>query len=204
MLRLVRSKDPAPHRPLDTVEDGALMVLTGRGDARAFAVLVERHEPRVRRYLSRMVGNEEARDLSQETFVSLWQRRERYREEGRFTVLLYRIARSKALSHLRWRKVRRLFAERASSEEPAFNAWRRPLSPDALDELLEEERDESLCRLLQGLPLVLREAVVLHHAEGLDYATIGEITGVPLGTLRARAHRGLLVVRERLARRESP
>lgn len=205
MLHLVRTEEPvSEERPLGALEDGALMLLAARGRSDAFSVIVERHDPRVRRYLSRMVGAAEAPDLAQDTFVALWQQRERYREEGRFTVLLYRVARSKALSHLRWRKVRRLFADRAGPDEPSFDAWQRPLSPDALDALLDDERDRALCRVVGGLPLPLREAIVLHHAEGLDYATISEVTGVPQGTLRARAHRGLLLLKERVSRRETP
>ncbi|MFH1809709.1 MAG: RNA polymerase sigma factor [Pseudomonadota bacterium] len=180
--------------------DDELMLLCSAGDAQALAQLMRRHERAVRRFLGRMVGLAEARDLCQETFFELWRTRGKYRAQGRFTVLLYRIARNKAYNHLRWRKVRTLFARRTGDHAPLGPA----VGQGALDSVLRQEREIILHRVLSGLPPRLREAVLLHHAEGLDFPTISRITGVPEGTLRARCHRGLVLLRERLTRREEP
>lgn len=179
-------------------DDDSLMLLCAAGDSASFAELMRRHERQVRRYLSRMIGQAEARDLCQETFLELWRTRDQYRAQGRFTVLLYRIARNKAYSHLRWRGVRAIFARQARESQPAPQISR----DSGLEVILRSERETIVNQVLSGLPTKLREAVVLHHAAGLDYETIASITRVPEGTLRARAHRGLCLLRERLARRE--
>jgi RNA polymerase sigma-70 factor (ECF subfamily) len=68
--------------------------------------------------------------------------------------------------------------------------------------MIQIERDHALSALVAKLPAKLREAVVLHYAEDLDYATMAEITGCPEGTLPARAHRGLAALRKKATRLE--
>jgi RNA polymerase sigma-70 factor (ECF subfamily) len=184
---------------VERLDDTSLMSLVSSGNVQAFETLVTRHEANMRRYLQRMVGDENAADLCQETFVQIWQRRENYRESGKFKVMLYTIARRKALSHLRWRRVRSVFQAAETAREKD-----QPTVREAgdLEQLLQIERNQQLNCQLQKLPKKLREAVVLHYAEGLDYQAISDVTGEPLGTLRARAHRGLAQLRERLARLE--
>lgn len=167
------------------------------GGTAAFHGLVTRHEGRVLRYLERLVGPAEAPDLCQETFLSLWKMRGTYRGQGRLTVLLFRIARSKAMSHLRWRKVRHLFAARSEQEVSEVD-----VHSQALRHLMNKEQQAALFKGMMSLPVDMREVVTLRFGEELDYATISAITGTPEGTLRSRAHRGLAMLNQRLTRNE--
>jgi RNA polymerase sigma factor (sigma-70 family) len=188
---------------LTAMDDEALMQLSIAGHTRAFGVLVRRHEQRVRRFIGRMTGAAEADDLAQETFLSLWKARRRYRESGRLTVLLFRIARHKALSHLRWRRVRTVFAL-GVSEGRADDPLARSGPDDPLAAVLRRENDATTNALLQGIPLPLRETLALRYGEDLDYATIAAITGVAEASARSRAHRGLALLKQQLASRAEP
>jgi RNA polymerase sigma factor (sigma-70 family) len=206
-LHLVPERDPAAAGsaasgtgPLGDMEDDALMQLSVAGHTQAFAVLVRRHEQRVRRFIARMTGAAEADDLAQETFLSLWKTRKRYRASGRLTVLLFRIARHKALSHLRWRKVRAVFAM-GVAEGRADDPFVRAGPDDPLAAALRKENDATTNALLQHIPLPLRETLALRYGEELDYATIADITGVAEASARSRAHRGLALLRQQLAAR---
>ncbi|MEW5853569.1 MAG: RNA polymerase sigma factor [Myxococcota bacterium] len=195
----------APSEDSSRPSDDALMSLVCQGDRRAFELLVRRHEAAIRRYLGRMVGPAEAADLCQETLVSIWEMRSRYRAEGRFVALMYRVARSKAISHLRWRRVREVFAvaeARRHGHVPPTDQGAAP-DPAALERLLASERDRALSARVSSLPTAMRDAVVLHYVEGLDYATISEITGAAEVTLRSRAHRGLALLAQQLGKGQS-
>jgi RNA polymerase sigma-70 factor (ECF subfamily) len=201
-LSLVTSSPP-PVLQMHELDDDALMLLAAGDHRDAFTVLMERHERNVRRYLSRVVDDAHALDLAQETFLRLWKVRARYRSEGRFTVLLYRIARNLAFSHLRWRKLRQLIDIGALDEGVTDVVDAKPLRAvvdDGLALLLRREQSAVLNATLQGLKPALREVLVLRHAEGLDYATIAAIVGISEENARARAHRGAAWLRTELAR----
>jgi RNA polymerase sigma-70 factor (ECF subfamily) len=190
-LRIVPS--PSGEPVLQDLDDDALMLLAVGDHRAAFTMLITRHEQPVRRYLARMVGDE-ASDLAQEVFLRVWMARARYRREGRFTVFLYRVARNLAFSHLRWRKLR-TFVDGTSP--PPREASTEEVG---LARLLRREEGAALNLVLQDLKPTLREVLVLRHAEGLDYETISAIVGISEENARARAHRGLAWLRQRLAR----
>jgi len=183
---------PAPRASVDnlSMEDDVLMERAGLGDTRAFEVLVRRHQTAVKRFLGRMVDAAEAGDLTQETFVALWNVRHRYEPNGRFTVVLFKTARHKALSHLRWARVRSVFALKEVARAPLPHGE----STHALEQVLRNERDAHLHARVRTLPVEMREVLLLRFGEELDYPAMEQITGVPQGTLRSRAHRALALL----------
>ena len=58
------------------------------------------------------------------------------------------------------------------------------------------ERTRALSRALAGITDDQRAAIVLYDVEGYDYAEIAEMTGVSLGTVKSRIHRGRLALRD--------
>lgn len=191
MLRLVTAPTPLPEP-----SDDELMALVGRGEPEAFERIVVRYEARIRRYLSRMVGGAEAGDLTQEVFCELWRRRAGYRAQGHLAAYLYRIAHNRAVSHLRWRRVRALLR---SDQDPELVVDK---GPGGFETLLRRERERRLSAWLLEMPLALREVVVLHHVEQLPHAEVASVLGIREGTARVRAHRALAWLRERSAAQE--
>lgn len=58
--------------------------------------------------------------------------------------------------------------------------------------------DDEVLAAIDALPEEFREAVVLSDLEGLSYAEIAEVTGVPVGTVKSRLHRGRQALQQRL------
>ena len=82
--RLVRVQDP-PQDALNERSDDELMALARGGMRSAFAVLVERHAERVARLCVRFVNDTQlGRELAQDSWVLVWQARDKYRAEGGF------------------------------------------------------------------------------------------------------------------------
>ena len=80
------------------------------------------------------------------------------------------------------------------------DSWQPPAGEDADPErtAVLAERTRALGVALASITDDQRTAIVLYDIEGYDYAEIAEMTGVSLGTVKSRIHRGRLALRDRL------
>jgi RNA polymerase sigma-70 factor (ECF subfamily) len=164
-------------------DDAALVGRCRAGDAKAFEVLVERHQRVLLSVAHRMLGNrEDARDATQNTFVKVFQNLDTYDPDHRFFSWVYRILRNECLNVLRGRRP----TERVSAELPAAGG--------PMEALEAAERHKRVQAALLALPVEQREVVVLRHFAGLAYDEIGVTIGVPAKTVKSR----LYAARQRL------
>jgi RNA polymerase sigma-70 factor (ECF subfamily) len=177
--------------------DDQLMLRGAAGDDEAFRLLVARWERPVFVFLERMLGSrEEAQDLCQETFLRLVQTAGRYRPEGKFTSLVFRIAGNLARSRLRRRRVLRwLPFESGPSDPPAAD-------PDPQESLERTETRREIREALSRLPDRQRQALVLKLDQELSYAEIAEAMGVTVGSVQMLVHRGMTALRKVLKMKE--
>src|SRR5438445_10978985 len=157
----------ALRRPMpdEKLSDHALIEATRSGDEAAFAEIVGRYRNQITNYLYRFLNDyEEAVDLAQETFVSVYFALDRYHTNFAFSTYIYRIATNLAISEIRRRKRRRLlsltglFQAEGDSEVEFQPTDTRPLA-DA--DLVEEERDKTIARAIAALPEKYRVPVIL-------------------------------------------
>jgi RNA polymerase sigma factor (sigma-70 family) len=143
------------------------------------------------RYLTDNV--DDARDLVQDAYLRALKYFEGFRgtDAAAGRPWLLAIVRNAAFSR---RKRHRLEASAAEFDEQLHSESVEDMHPEA--ELLGAAARESLHQALDQLPLEFREVIVLRELEGLSYKEIGEVTGVPLGTVMSRLSRA----RERLQR----
>ena len=175
----------SPDQPSFTAlepEDAELVRRTTRGELSAFEQLVDRHRPVVIRVAARIVGSDDAEDVSQDAFLRAFHRLEHFRGDAPFRAWLLRITHNAALDHLDRR--------RAEPVDPATFDSSEHTTARPPAELLElRERIERLERKLHGLSYQHRAVLVLRDAEGLSYEEIAEITDTPLGSVKGRLHR---------------
>lgn len=177
-LRLV-----APATDCDVAADDALMVRAAAGDRRAFGVLVERYQGRIRRFCTVCLGDDaRARELAQDVFLELWRSRERYRPEGKLRELLFRIAANLCRRARRRRALRALFLEQSAEPPPV------PPASAAYDGL---ERQRLLRQALARLPEKFRLPLALRFLEGLGYDELAAVLGRTESGARSRVHHGL-------------
>jgi RNA polymerase sigma-70 factor (ECF subfamily) len=167
---------------VEAADDADLVRRTSRGDLSAFEALVDRHRPVVIRVAARIVGSEEAEDVSQDAFLRAFHRLDRFRGDAPFRSWLLRITHNAALDHLGRRRAEPVDPETLDESEPATT---RPPA----DRLEVRERIERLERKLHGLSPQHRVVLVLRDAEGLSYEEIADITDTPLGSVKGRLHR---------------
>jgi RNA polymerase sigma-70 factor (ECF subfamily) len=161
------------------------------GDARAFAELIRRHLPMVRRLLAGLLRGEpeELEDAEQEVLLAVSRGLAGFRFQSSLATWIYSLARCRALDLLRRGRRRRRGLERLrllEIEPPA----------DPLEPLLAGERSARLLRAFRGLPAGDRQLVLMRDVEGFSMEQIAGLLRAPVGTVKSRLHRA----RVRLAR----
>lgn len=185
----------------DGLSDDVLMLAAAGGDQAAFAELVRRYEPTIRRLCRVMLASDDAaRDMSQEVFLRAWRHRGRFDARGRARPFLLTIARNRCRDQLRKRRVRRLFAGRQEAAERL--AQSEILSPDA--RLTARHERAAVLTALEQLPEKFRVPLVLRFVDELPYDDIATIIDRTPSTARSRVHYGLRALRQRLPAEVTP
>ena len=178
------SPDTVLQTPAEVDPDGDLVRRTLDGHISAFEQLVERHRAVVFRVAARVVGREEAEDVTQETFLRAYHRLPRFRGESAFRSWLLRIAHNTAVNAARRRLPEPVEVDTDGGEAAVIPAGREPVSV-----LEESERRERLELKLGELRPEHRAVLVLRDLEGLAYDEIASVTETPIGSVKGRLHR---------------
>ena len=141
-------------------------------------------QPKIRRYLSRLVGPTDAEDLTQEVFIKVGQALPSFRGESTLSTWIYRIATNTAFDRLRSPSFQR--ASRAPLDVLPLPTD-QPLGID--QELARTEMTECIRRYIDDLPPAYRSVVVLGEDEGLTDQQIADVLGISLEAVKIRLHR---------------
>jgi RNA polymerase sigma-70 factor (ECF subfamily) len=185
--------DPAQRRDLILLERARA------GDLDAFNDLVTCHQDQLFGLVARMVPDrDQAHDVVQEAFFSAYRNMAAFRG-GSVRSWLSRIAINAAMDAQRARKRRPVQPYPELDDE----AWQPPAgdAADPVTSTLTSERTAALEGALAQITPDQRASIVLFDVEGYDYEEIAEMTGVSLGTVKSRIHRGRLALRALLADR---
>jgi len=185
----------------DEATDEALASRAALGDNHAFDEIAIRYQARVYRLACRLVGPNDAPDVVQEGFLSVYRNLASFRQESRFGTWLYRIVTNAALMHRRARTRRP--AESLEAFLPEFDAAGRHCQTPAelqiaerADELIDRRvLAEAATAALDRLPDLYRIAFVLRDLEELTTAEVADVLGVEPATVRQRVHRARLMLR---------
>lgn len=173
--------------------DAAVEALVARaqgGDLTAFNALVLRFQDAVYGLSLRMLGDPaSAEDVAQDAFIRAWQRLETFRG-GSFRSWLFTIAANRARDELRRRRRRPALSLDEARDDPDRADIDPPDAGPTAHELVEQaELRRALEAALRTLPDDWREVVVLADIQGLNYAEVATVTGIPVGTVKSRLSR---------------
>jgi len=175
-----------------------------RREAAAFEDLVAERSGEIYGLLFRLTENgEEARDLTQETFLRAFQNIDRFRGEADIRTWIYRIAINQARNRYRWWRRRRrdatvsLDATNGESNQSLIGTLAEP-SQNPEQQTLAREREIALRSALQRLTLAYRETVILRDIEGFTYEEIAATLRINVGTVKSRLARGRQELRKKL------
>ncbi len=181
------------------------------GEAAAFDILINRFSADVYALLFRFTENrEEAKDLTQETFLRVIQAVKDFRGEASLKTWIFRIAINQARNRRRWWKARRqnvtISLDQNATRGDGSDAQNlrdtladnRAASPET--EILQREQSTQLRQALYELPAQFREAVILRDIKGLSYEEIAQALDTGIGTVKSRIARGRDELRRKLKR----
>ena len=164
----------------------ALVERCRQGDDLAWEPLVRSCQGRVYALAYHYLGGvEQARDLTQEVFVRIYQQLGTYQENG-FMAWLLRITRNLCIDEIRRRNARPP-AEDLLAED---NEWAMPdTAPDPQQSWLRDGKKQLVYDALRRLNGPNREMILLKEIQGLQLKEIAEMLGLPIGTVKSRSNR---------------
>jgi RNA polymerase sigma-70 factor (ECF subfamily) len=175
-----------------------------QGEAAAFEELVTKRSGEIYGLLFRLTENsEEARDLTQETFLRAFQSIGGFRGDADLRTWLYRIAINQARNRWRWWRRRRrdstvsLDATQGQSGQTLIGTLAES-SENPEQQTLAHERELALRSALQKVGRAYRETVILRDIEGFTYEEIATTLGINVGTVKSRLARGRQELRRKL------
>ena len=187
------------------IQDGQFIERLKRGESAAFETLVSERSGEIYGLLYRMTENpEEARDLTQETFLRAFQSIRSFRGDSDLRTWIYRIAINQARNRWRWWRRRRRDSTVSidSTDEngkPALVATLKAENVQSPEQdTLAHERERILRNALKGLRRVYRETVILRDIEGFAYEEIAVALDISVGTVKSRLARGRQELRSKL------
>jgi RNA polymerase sigma-70 factor (ECF subfamily) len=176
------------------------------GDEKAFAEIVLRRQKKVFNIAYRMLGNsEEAKDLAQEVFISVFQSIKDLKEEIKFDAWLTQITLNHCRNRWKYLKRRQYFSS-DSLDDPIEtedgSVPRAIYDPSDNPEILFEKKmiQELIQKGLMELKEDQRDLVVLRDLQGFSYEEMGESLGLPEGTIKSKLHRARMDLKEVLER----
>lgn len=173
------------------------------GDVSAFRAFVDSYRDRIVQFFYRLcLDRERAEDLAQDLFLKLLLRSDRYQAQGRMSVYVFRVATNLWIDVYRQNLPRpRLHSydqvgPHGESPRAEFASAERSPAQQFVD-----QEDLSVLREALGrLPMAQRQVLELAVYQQLPYARVGEILGIPVGTVKSRVHHAVLALQGWLGR----
>ena len=185
-IATMRSMDQCDERISTEMIAPESVSAAAEGDRSAMRQIYDATSDRVFRLMVRMVGEQDADDLMQQTFVRAFAKIGQFSGDSMFETWLYRLATNEALQHLRREKLRRT---RELAVEPTIRQ---------ADHLEQDERAAMLRNALDQIDPELRAIFTLKEESGLSYQEIAATLGIPEGTVGSRLNRARRELRKLL------
>lgn len=166
-----------------------------------FSDIYEAFQPKILRYLTRLVGETEAEDLTQEVLLKVSDALPGFRGESQLSTWIYRIATNVALDKLRspsYKKIVQNCAVDAETELEDGNTWTGEKAPLVEPQIFRKEMNECIQSFIQKLPENYRVVLVLSEFEGLKDSETAETLGISSGAVKIRLHRAKEKLKEEL------
>jgi RNA polymerase sigma-70 factor, ECF subfamily len=163
------------------------VALAAAGDRFAFERLYRTHVSRIHSLTRRMLGSDDADEVTQDIFVRTWQKLDQFRGESAFATWLHRLAVNVVIERRRTYAVQR---ERMDDDPDALDV--ATAAPARGDLKVDFER------AIEQLPPGARQIFVLHDVEGYKHREIAAMLDIASGTSKRQLHRARMLMRRHL------
>jgi len=167
------------------INDQELITQFLKGDEKALELLIQKYLKPIYGYVFKFVQNQQdAEDLTQETFLKMWRNLKKFKKEKNFKSWLFTIAKNTCFDFLR-KKKKNLALNLENLEIIA------DFAPSFLEELEKENWTEKIKREMEKLPFKMQKVLDLYYNFGLNFREISEILREPVNTIKSRHNRAI-------------
>jgi RNA polymerase sigma factor (sigma-70 family) len=186
----------------EKMDSKLLVKKTLAGSRNAFESIIRQHQRLVSHIVFRMVSNTTDReDVCQDIFLKVYQHLGGFQFESKLSTWIARISYNTCLNYLEKKKVP-LF-EDISAEERSLE--RLPGSAPGPDRIVEDKEVSSLMHSeIEKLPVHYRAIITMYHIDRMSYREMGEVMGLPQGTVKSHLFRARKLLKERLTSKYQP
>lgn len=180
-------------------ENANLVFRLQHGSTEAFRTIYNLYFTRILVYSSGYVADKYiAQEMTQDTFVKLWEKSDSLPDDTMFQPLLYRIARNNCLNYLKHLKVTEKYmkhqANHQSENELSFYA----LSDESSQRIICEELENKIQNTMASLPPACKKVFELSRLEEKKHSEIAENLGIAIKTVENQIHKALKIMRREL------
>ncbi len=193
---LAESQDKMAVQDHRTVSESELVKRARDGDEDAFGAIINLYRHRVIGYCYRMIGSD-AEDVAQEIFIKFYLALYRFDSSKPIKPLLFRIAHNHCVDVLKKKTIRTVpFSKKDDDERQELRV--KDERPDPEELARKAELQDAVNHALAAMPVLYRSPLIMRHVEGIPYEEIAKILALPMGTVKARIHRGRKILQQKL------
>lgn len=176
------------------MDDRALVSAILEGNMQAFRLLIKQHERLVAHMIGRVVKNkEEGEELCQDVFLKVYEKLSEFNFKSKLSTWIATIAYRQAINQIRKNKMQLTDIPEEDNFTTYFIEQDNPESV-----LSESDMDAFVMKLTDLLPPQYKIVLTLFHLDGMSYPEIGEITGMPEGTVKSYLFRARNLLKEKV------
>lgn len=174
-----------------------------KGDRKAFDELFRSFYPQLMGYTRLMVEEEVARDIVQDVFLYVWEKRTTFDYGPKFRSYLFQLCYSRAIDHLRHKKhIESEFSQQVERLLDMELKWMKQNNNEIIESLFNRELLEQIEQLIQQLPEQRREVFKLSFLHDMDNNEISNVLDMPKRTVESHLYLSLKFLRNCLKDKE--
>ena len=157
--------------------------------------------PKIVRYISRLTGQHDSEDITQEVFVKVSRYLYSYNGKSKLNTWLYRIATNTAIDRLRSSSNKWSSESVSLDNAPELddrNAWLGDKKPPSDQTVIRKEMRECVKEFVDKLPPDFKTVIMLRELEGFKNQEIADILQISLATVKIRLHRARAMLKKKL------
>lgn len=144
--------------------------------------IIKNNQNNVKRII-RLITNEENEDIEQNVYIRVLEKTETYKEQGKFSSWIGTIAKNFSKDYVK-SSAKKLQNNTEQDEEIVNSIKDNADTPESA--LIRKDRQKRIVKAINSLKPKLKEVIMMHEIDGLNYEYIAKILNCPIGTVKSR------------------
>lgn len=144
--------------------------------------IIQTHQNNIKKVI-KLITKEENEDLEQEVYIKVWQKSDKYNEQGKLTGWLGTVAKNFSKDYLK-SSTKKQQDNTISDEIQEYNALNEKDNPETV--FIQKQRQKRIVKAINSLKPKLKEVVMMYEIDGLSYEYIAKELNCPIGTVKSR------------------